>query len=112
MPRMNKLSNYRTAIFMCDGWQCVVYAETIIVRWNDDTILLNTGGWKSVTTKRKMNQASRQFNLGYAVYQKDYCWFLRVFERDAWERWDELATEYLFDNDSISINRKTRNLSL
>ena len=83
MRRMDKLSNYRTAIFMCDGWQCVVYAETIIVRWNDDTILLNTGGWKSVTTKRKMNQASAQFGLGFSVFQRKrndtwYAWYVQI----------------------------------
>lgn len=78
MPRMDKLSNYRTTIFMRDGWQCVVYAETIIVRWNDDTILLNTGGWKSVTTKRKMNQASAQFGLGFGVFQRKSAWYVQI----------------------------------
>ena len=31
------------------------------------------------TTKKKMNQASNQFNLGYEVFQKDWYWFIDFF---------------------------------
>ncbi len=57
----------------------VTYHSTVIVRVDDDTVTLDSGGklgnWHtqpcsdmSVTTKKKMRQASLQFNLGYNVY--------------------------------------------
>ena len=73
----NKLSNHKTtwANLPCGG-VTVTYQHTEIVRKDHDTITLRSGGWETVTTKRKMNQASHQFALGYSVYQRDYKWFV------------------------------------
>jgi hypothetical protein len=78
MPRMNRLSSYKTVILTdaVTGVTNVIYHTTSIVAWNATQITLSTGGWQSVTTKRKMNQASRQFNLGYGVFQKRGEWFV------------------------------------
>jgi len=78
----NKLSNYKTTWTEHDGVGSVVYHKTAIVSWMDNKITLRSGGWESVTTKRKMNQASHQFNLGYSVYQKDYTWFVDLPDGD------------------------------
>jgi hypothetical protein len=76
---MNKLSNYATTVASGgDGAMRVVYHNTCIVEWTDRGVTLNTGGWRTVTTKRKMEQASRQFNLGYSIYAKDFAWFVRL----------------------------------
>lgn len=72
----NKLSNYRTTWFDNGDHGGVQYHQTNIVSWNGGKITLRSGGWESVTTKRKMNQASHQFNLGYGVFQKDWEWFV------------------------------------
>ena len=72
----NKLSNYKTC-WIDDGSNgSVIYTETKIVDWTKDKITLNSDGWDTVTTKRKMNQASHQFCLGFGVFQKDYEWFV------------------------------------
>lgn len=76
MPRMDKLSNYRTNVMATNGVLTVIYASTPIVQADAHTITLDSGGWKTVTTKRKMNQAARQFGLQYSVYQKDFDWFV------------------------------------
>ena len=72
MPNQYKLSNYATTISSDENHRLIVtYHKTQIVKVaNDGTITLNLGGWDTVTTRRKMNQASRQFNLGYSVYCK------------------------------------------
>ena len=72
MPHMHKLSNYRTT------WDAngVTYVNTRIVSWTDDTVTLNSDGWRSVTTKRKMCQASSQFGLGFGVFQRKGEWFV------------------------------------
>jgi hypothetical protein len=76
MPRMDRLSNYRTT-WECDGERgSVTYVSTRIVSWDGQTVTLNSGGWQTVTTKRKMVQAATQFGLGYTVYQRNHEWFV------------------------------------
>lgn len=79
---MNKLSTYKTHIAVRDGHLQVTYHNTRIVELipgiNGDMITLRSGGYETVTTKRKMVQASNQFGLGYSVYQRAYDWFVRL----------------------------------
>lgn len=50
-------------------------------------ITLDSGGWRTATTKTRMNQASFEFDLGFTVHQKAYEWYVvtkagkLVFER-------------------------------
>lgn len=77
MPRMDKLSSYKTTISATDdGRQQVIYDKTPIVVWDDKTITLRSDGWETVTTKRKMNQAANQFKLGFGVRQQNFIWFV------------------------------------
>lgn len=71
MPQMHKLSNYKTTIETRAGKTRIVYHSTCIVEFDEKQIILRTGGWDTVTTRRKMNQASRQFDLGFTVYRAD-----------------------------------------
>lgn len=76
MPRMDKLSTYRTT-WTQDGDNIVVcYVRTNIVKADADTVTLDSGGWQTVTTKRKMTQAARQFGLGFTVFQQRGEWFV------------------------------------
>jgi hypothetical protein len=80
MPRNDKLSNYRTTWHSTTDGGAVTYIRTEIVRWDANrNVTLNSGGWRTVTTKRKMVQASNQFNLGYTVHQSKGDWFVTVF---------------------------------
>lgn len=76
MPRIDRLSKFATTWETERNRGSVTYHSTRVVAWENDIITLNTGGWRSVTTKRKMNQASNQFALGYSVYQKNGDWFV------------------------------------
>ena len=53
----------------------VLYHGTAVTQFNNKEILLNTGGYFTATTKKRMNQASQEFNLGYYVFQKNYVWY-------------------------------------
>jgi len=78
MPRMNKLSSYKTTITRDEaGATYVTYHRTVIVKFDDRSITLNTGGWDSVTTRRKMNQAARQFGLPFGVYRKAHVTYVQ-----------------------------------
>jgi len=48
-----------------------LYATEIVV-FSKDKIRLNTGGYNTVTTRRRMNEVSEEFNLGYKVFSKDF----------------------------------------
>lgn len=52
------------------------YRGTNVVSFNDKNINLDPNGWWTKTTKRRMNQASEEYNLGYWVYQKRGQWYV------------------------------------
>ena len=54
----------------------VTYHATEIVTFNKHDIVLRNGGYRTVTTKRRMNQVSDEFGLGFRVFQKDHDWFV------------------------------------
>jgi hypothetical protein len=55
---------------------CIKYHTTIVVRITRRGVFLDSGGWETVTTKRRMNQASDEFDLGFYVFQKNFDWFV------------------------------------
>ena len=72
------IGTHQTSIYMSDNNVIVRYWNTNIVTITNDSIILNIGGWYTSTTKRRMNQASNQFNLNFYVYQKDYNWYCEL----------------------------------
>lgn len=76
----NRLSPYCTKITTLPEHDtgAVRYHATQIVHWSPAFITLRNGGYQTVTTKRKMNQASHQFGLGYSVFQRNFDWFVTL----------------------------------
>ena len=70
------LGTHKTTIKHEGGATAVRYHWTDVVTFDNNTITLNHGGYDTVTTKRRMNQASDTFNLGFNVYQKNFNWFV------------------------------------
>lgn len=70
------LGTHKTTIKHEDGKTAVRYHWTDVVTFDNNTITLDTGGYDTVTTKRRMNQASDTFGLGFGVYQKNFKWFV------------------------------------
>jgi hypothetical protein len=65
------------------GARFYTYHSTAVVTvFADKTIRLDSGGWMTATTKRAMNQASNQDELGFQVFQKAGKWFVRWQGRD------------------------------
>jgi hypothetical protein len=62
-----------------DGALVGVYRGTPVAKQFGNLITLNTGGWKSRTTKVRMNQFSNTYaNSRFGVVQRDYDWFVLV----------------------------------
>jgi hypothetical protein len=78
MAQQNRIGTHKTTIYAEGGYAKVKYHNTDVVSFNDKEIILNTDGWRTPTTKTRMNQTSRQFNLGFNVYQKDWEWYVDV----------------------------------
>lgn len=55
-----------------DGTEtAVIYHQTAVVKFaTSGQVWLNSGGWRTVTTKARMNQVSEYYGLGFRVYQK------------------------------------------
>ena len=66
-----------TKVYHKDGYTIVKLYNTEIVRFNSNIIVLNTGGWYTVTTKQRMNQAADEYGLGYRVFQHKHQWYVR-----------------------------------
>lgn len=81
MATMHRVGSTATVIgydgYPPEGFNFCQYHATKVVRWNDRKIILNSNGWRTNTTKARMNQVSNQFGLGFQVYQKDFNWFVR-----------------------------------
>jgi hypothetical protein len=79
MAQQDKIGKHATTISRIDGRTFVTYHDTPVVTVDaDGTVTLNSGGWRSATTKTRINQAARQLNLRFSVHQRDFQWFVSV----------------------------------
>jgi len=78
---------YRTTVSerQLTGEVVVTFHSTDVVVFDANTITLNSGGWQTVTTKRRMNQTADHFGLGFRVWQKNFIWYVD---------WDGKTLEY------------------
>ena len=91
-----QIGQYKTVVLAEDGKTKVVYYDTAIVTFDKDAIILDTGGWWTRSTKARMNQASRQFDLGYQVHQVLNSWVI-TFRRES----------HSFDTERVRLDRLT-----
>jgi hypothetical protein len=77
MSRNDKVGRTATTITTDEtGTTHVQYHATRVVSFNPDEIVLRSGGYETVTTKRRINQASNQFGLKIGIFQKSHKWFV------------------------------------
>jgi hypothetical protein len=99
MAQQHKVSGVATNIEVEGegGFTVIRYHSTAVVQFDPYLVILQTGGWRTSTTKTRMNQAASQFKLGYHVNQIDGDWVVRV---------DDGRT-YKMTTDRFELNRKT-----
>jgi hypothetical protein len=76
MTQTRRISGVATEVFKDKLDTVVKLYDTEVVRWDSKRILLNTGGFFTATTKRRMNQTSNEFNLGFNVYTHKGDWMI------------------------------------
>lgn len=66
--------NANTMILVGGGWAAVqLHATDVLVFDVDGSVVLNSGGWRTLTTKARMNEF---LPVGFRVYQKRGAWYL------------------------------------
>ena len=73
---IGKVSTTIAPAFDGSGSTAVTYHSTAVVTFNRDIIRLNSGGYRTVTTKRRMNEVAQAFSLGYRVWQTNHEWYV------------------------------------
>jgi len=67
-----KIGNNTYAYIQADGSVAIeLHGTNVVVIYPDDSVMLNSGGWHTSTTKDRINKYSP-----VRVYQKNYEWFL------------------------------------
>ena len=71
------ISRYQTKIKSSPAGQTqVIFYYTPVVSFDNKQIILNSGGWWTMSTKKRMNQVSEFYGLGFRVFQKAGDWFV------------------------------------
>jgi hypothetical protein len=82
MSRQDTIGTHKTLMYVdSEGNTCVKYHKTDVVKRDaHGRITLESGGWRTVTTKARMNQALRQWagdpEQFYYVHQVKGDWFV------------------------------------
>lgn len=61
-----------------EGMTVFSVQDTPLVSYNDRRVLISTGGRKNLTTRRRLNKASKVFDLGYNIVRLGEDWFARL----------------------------------
>ena len=91
---MNKIGKVATTVQNDDSKLVVTYHNTDVVTFHKETntLVLDTGGWFTATTKTRMNQTANEYNLNYYVYQDKGQWYVNADDHI-----------YKFDGNSVVI---------
>jgi hypothetical protein len=67
-----KVGNNTYAYILLDGSVAIeLHGTKVVIIHPDDSVTLNSGGYRTSTTKKRINQYSPM-----KVYQKNYTWYL------------------------------------
>lgn len=59
-----------------DNMLCVKYHDTVILFFNDFSIEISCGKYPTKTTRKRLNQVSKDFKLGFEVICQQKNWFV------------------------------------
>ena len=80
MTNLAKFQGVATTVRRLSSGMIVgTYHNTSVAEVSGNNVRLDTGGYRTRTTKVRMNQFANQFCSGaFYVYQKDFEWFVKV----------------------------------
>ena len=62
-----------------NGTLACTYHQTVVATFDPITrrVTLDSGGWRTATTKQRMNQCAHAWGADFSVYQKDHVWLVK-----------------------------------
>lgn len=73
------IGKHKTKVIQQDNLLSVRYHSTEVFCWHSGIIKLDNGGYRTFTTKRRINQAFREIGAPYSLYQHKREWY--VYDR-------------------------------
>ena len=91
------IGRHKTTIKKDNYFVYVKYHNTVIFTLNKakNIVKLNTDGWNTPTTKRRINQCFDQYGIDAHLYQKDFTWYLINSKGDKIEYFDNVQFKTL-----------------
>lgn len=79
MAQTHRISKNNTTVTNLDGKTIVTLHQTQIVTLNHAfrTATLNSGGFRTPTTRTRMTQVFNEMRLGIGVFQRAHEWFVK-----------------------------------
>ena len=68
--------NNTLRIIYKDGTEAIRFHNTDILSVKDGVVTLNSGGWKTNTTKDRINQYLNHFDVPFYIQQRNHQWFI------------------------------------
>ncbi len=78
MGQVTKFQGRSTRVERTDDYDYYIYHDTTVVRHDKrhHVVTLDTGGYRTMTTKTRMNQCAWENDLDFHVHQKNYEWYV------------------------------------
>ena len=85
----------KTMLYIKEGFNVVKYHNTEIFKQKENQIILNSDGWKTKTTKQRINEAFNFFNIPLALYQNKNEWYiLNLNNKQVLKYFDNIIINY------------------
>ena len=94
------IGNNTLGIFYKDGTEAIRFHSTDVLSAKGGVVTLNSGGWKTTTTKDRINGFLRHFDVPLYIQQRNHQWFIGegVFYDGMQFRNDEQISPIMKDN--------------
>lgn len=94
----SKIGSHKTQVYIDPSGYVEVRLHGTCVVWFDERyVVLDTGGFRTPLTKRRMNEVSEEFGLGFHVYQRDFKWYVEFKDGDK----AYITKEFMWDTEGF-----------
>ena len=81
MGQQTRISKNNTKVERVGAYNVVTLHGTPVVKLHSNgTVTLNSGGWRTATTKTRINQVATEWGLGFRVHQDNYRWNVSLID--------------------------------
>ena len=82
MGQQARISKNNTKVEQLGEYRVVTLHGTPVVKVHSSgTVTLTSGGWRTATTKARINQVANEWGLGFRVHQDNYRWHVSLIDQ-------------------------------